>query len=115
MTEEQILKLARTFTHDKYREYCDCFTEFEETTNKLAYDIDSDRVFDNLDFLIKEGFLPESFADVNYFELDEKSKEYEQINKAIVKSYIKFALDNDKTHATAVAYLLHQYFKDFLD
>ena len=115
MDEDQILKLARTFTDEKYYEYCDCFDEFEEATNDLSHDIETGMVFEDLDTLIKEGFLPESFADVDYADLDEKSKEFEQVNKALVKSYVKFALENDKTHAIAVAWLLHEHFKDFLD
>lgn len=115
MTEDQILKLACAFTYSKYEEYCERFDEFEETVDNLSHDLDGGNAFEDLDTLIKEGFLPESFADVDYADLDENSKEYEQINKALVKSYVKYALENDKTAATAVAWILHEYFKDFLD
>ena len=114
MTREQIIELAKKFTHERYEECCEMIDDFKEKYNQEAYWIDCDNPYqaEMIQEYKDHGDLREDFPKDDSNLTPEQTTELEL---AVAKSYVDYALECEGTMVTVVCALLHDYFEEYLD
>lgn len=114
MTREQIIELAKKFTHERYEECCEMIDDFKEKYNQEAHWIDDDNPYraDMIQEYKDHGILREDFP-----EYSDKltSEQLNELELAVAKSYVDYALSCEGAMTTVVCALLHDYFEEYLD
>lgn len=114
MTREQIIEVAKKFTRKKREECCEMIDDFKEKYNQGSRWIGEDNPYQ--DEMIQEykdqGILREDFPEEGD---DLTPEQMAELELAITKYYVNYALECEGTMVTVTCALLHDYFEEYLD